>query len=83
MERPLRKQLMTHLGQLLHQYPLLKGQFQVIDAAFRVAGTGSLGVKRYVLCHNPGSRDRRPPSQMLQQPLFHQRKLRLPAWVNP
>jgi uncharacterized protein (DUF2252 family) len=48
LERPLRKQLMTHLGQLLHQYPLLKGRFQVIDAAFRVAGTGSLGVKRYV-----------------------------------
>lgn len=48
LERPLRKQLMTHLGQLLHQYSLLKGRFQVIDAAFRVAGTGSLGVKRYV-----------------------------------
>jgi len=48
LERPLRKQLMVHLGQLLHQYPLLKGRFQVIDAAFRVAGTGSLGVRRYV-----------------------------------
>ncbi len=48
LERPLRKQLLTHLGQLLHQYPLLKGRFQVIDACFRVAGTGSLGVKRYV-----------------------------------
>jgi uncharacterized protein (DUF2252 family) len=48
LERPLRKQLMAHLSQLLHQYPLLKGRFQVIDAAFRVAGTGSLGVKRYV-----------------------------------
>ena len=48
LEKPLRKALMTHLNQMLHQYPLLKGRFQVIDAAFRVAGTGSLGVKRYV-----------------------------------
>jgi uncharacterized protein (DUF2252 family) len=48
LERPLRKQLIAHLGQLLQHYPLLKGRFQVIDAAFRVAGTGSLGVKRYV-----------------------------------
>jgi uncharacterized protein (DUF2252 family) len=48
LEKPLRKALMTHLSQLLHRYALLKGRFQVIDAAFRVAGTGSLGVKRYV-----------------------------------
>jgi uncharacterized protein (DUF2252 family) len=48
LAKPLRKQLITHLSQLLHHYPLLKGRFQVIDAAFRVAGTGSLGVKRYV-----------------------------------
>jgi uncharacterized protein (DUF2252 family) len=48
LEKPLRKALIVHLSQLLHQYPLLKGRFQVIDAAFRVAGTGSLGVKRYV-----------------------------------
>jgi uncharacterized protein (DUF2252 family) len=48
LERPLRKQLMAHLSQLLRQYPLLKGRFQVVDACFRVAGTGSLGLKRYV-----------------------------------
>ena len=48
LERPLRKQLMAHLTQLLHKYPLLKGRFQVLDACFRVAGTGSLGLKRYV-----------------------------------
>ena len=48
LEKPLRRQLITHLSQLLHRYPLLQGRFQVIDAAFRVAGTGSLGVRRYV-----------------------------------
>ena len=48
LEKALRKQLIAHLSQLLHRYALLKGRFQVIDAAFRVAGTGSLGVKRYV-----------------------------------
>jgi len=48
LEKPLRKQLITHFSQLLHRYSLLQGRFQVIDAAFRVAGTGSLGVKRYV-----------------------------------
>ncbi len=48
LEKPLRKELITHLGELLHRYALLQGRYQVIDAAFRVAGTGSLGVKRYV-----------------------------------
>lgn len=48
LERSLRKALMSHLSQLLHHYRLLKSRFQVIDAAFRIAGTGSLGVKRYV-----------------------------------
>ncbi|HTR30616.1 MAG TPA: DUF2252 family protein [Puia sp.] len=48
LEKSLRKELITHLGDLLHRYALLQGRYQVIDAAFRVAGTGSLGVKRYV-----------------------------------
>jgi uncharacterized protein (DUF2252 family) len=48
LDRTLRKKLIAHLGQLQQHYPLLKGRFQVVDAAFRIAGTGSLGVKRYV-----------------------------------
>jgi len=47
IDRTLRKDLMAHLGQWMTQYPLLKGRYQVLDACFRVAGTGSLGVKRY------------------------------------
>jgi uncharacterized protein (DUF2252 family) len=47
IDKTLRKDLMAHLGQWMTQYPLLKGRYQVLDACFRVAGTGSLGVKRY------------------------------------
>jgi len=47
IDKTLRKDLMTHLGQWMTHYPLLKGRYQVLDACFRVAGTGSLGVKRY------------------------------------
>jgi len=46
-ETTTRKILMAHLTQWMQKYPLLKGRYQVIDACFRVAGTGSLGVKRY------------------------------------
>jgi uncharacterized protein (DUF2252 family) len=38
---------MAHLTQWMQQYPLLKGRYQAIDVCFRVAGTGSLGVRRY------------------------------------
>jgi len=48
LDKALRKQLMTHLSQHLQMRPLTKDRFQVLDACFRVAGTGSLGVRRYV-----------------------------------
>jgi uncharacterized protein (DUF2252 family) len=48
IDKALRRQLITHLGQELQGFPQMKGRFQVLDACFRVAGTGSLGVKRYV-----------------------------------
>ena len=47
IDKTLRKDLMAHLGQWMTQYPLLKGRYQVLDACFRIAGTGSLGIKRY------------------------------------
>jgi len=46
-ETTTKKILMAHLTQWMQQYPLLKGRYQVIDVCFRVAGTGSLGVRRY------------------------------------
>ena len=44
----LKKELMAHLTQWLSQSNLLKNRFKVLDTAFRIAGTGSLGVRRYV-----------------------------------
>ena len=38
----------THIGKWLDGHPLVKGRFRVLDACFRVAGTGSLGCRRYV-----------------------------------
>lgn len=48
IDRILRKELMAHVTQWMQHYPLLKGRFTITDACFRVAGTGSLGARRYV-----------------------------------
>jgi uncharacterized protein (DUF2252 family) len=47
IDKTLRKDLLTHINQWMQQVPLLKGRYVAIDACFRVAGTGSLGVRRY------------------------------------
>jgi uncharacterized protein (DUF2252 family) len=44
----LKKELMAHITKWIPKFSLLKGRYKVLDAAFRVAGTGSLGVKRWV-----------------------------------
>jgi uncharacterized protein (DUF2252 family) len=48
IDKDLRKQLMAHVNQWMQKSPLVKDRYQAIDACFRVAGTGSLGVSRYV-----------------------------------
>ena len=48
IDKDLRKDLKTHIGKWLEGHPLIKGRFRVLDACFRVAGTGSLGCRRYV-----------------------------------
>ncbi len=48
LEKNLRKELMAHVNQWMQKSPLLKDRYQAIDASFRVAGTGSLGLRRYV-----------------------------------
>ena len=48
LEKSLRKELKTHIAKWLDGHPLVKGRFRVLDACFRVAGTGSLGCRRYV-----------------------------------
>jgi uncharacterized protein (DUF2252 family) len=48
IDKALKKELSDHLTQWIKQDPHLQHRFRVIDACFRIAGTGSLGVKRYV-----------------------------------
>lgn len=48
IEKNLRKELMAHIARWLEGHPMVKGPIRVLDACFRVAGTGSLGCRRYV-----------------------------------
>jgi uncharacterized protein (DUF2252 family) len=48
IDKDLRKDLMAHVNQWMHKNAVLKDRYQAIDACFRIAGTGSLGVHRYV-----------------------------------
>lgn len=48
LDKALRKDLMAHVNQWMQKSPLLKDRYQAVDACFRVAGTGSLGLRRYV-----------------------------------
>jgi uncharacterized protein (DUF2252 family) len=48
LEKALRKELSAHLQAWMKDDVLLRKRYEVVDCAFRIAGTGSLGVKRYV-----------------------------------
>ena len=48
IEKSLKKELIAHITNWISQDDKLQHRCRVLDAAFRVAGTGSLGVKRYV-----------------------------------
>ena len=48
LEKPFRKELAAHLQEWMKDEPLLRKSHEVVDVAFRIAGTGSLGVRRYV-----------------------------------
>lgn len=48
VDKRLKKALSDHLTQWLKQDPRLQHRYRIADTGFRVAGTGSLGVKRYV-----------------------------------
>lgn len=49
LEKKLKQALMIHLTSCLENTELLSNKFLVKDAVFRVAGTGSIGLKRYML----------------------------------
>jgi uncharacterized protein (DUF2252 family) len=48
IDKGLKKELSTHFAQWIQDTPLLQKRYKVLDMGFRIAGTGSLGVKRYV-----------------------------------
>lgn len=48
LEKTLKKELMTHLQAWMKEEPLMNKRYEGMDCAFRIAGTGSLGQKRYV-----------------------------------
>lgn len=47
LEKTLKRELIRHIQAWMGKDPYLRKRYQVRDAAFRVAGTGGLGVKRY------------------------------------
>jgi uncharacterized protein (DUF2252 family) len=49
LEKSLKRELIKHIQAWLGKDPRLRKRYQVRDAAFRIAGTGGLGVKRYCL----------------------------------
>jgi uncharacterized protein (DUF2252 family) len=73
-----KKTLMAHLTQWMQQYPLLKGRYQVIDVCFRVAGTGSLGVKRYAFL----LRNNKDPKKHLLIDMKEAKPSSLQPWLN-
>lgn len=48
IDKALKKEVIAHVTNWVGQDPLLHHRYKVLDAGFRIAGTGSLGVKRYV-----------------------------------
>ncbi|HXB91715.1 MAG TPA: DUF2252 family protein [Puia sp.] len=75
IEADLKKELMAHINQWIPQFSLLKNRYKVLDAAFRIAGTGSLGVKRYVFL----VRNNKDPKKHLLIDM----KLALPSSLQP
>lgn len=54
LDKDLKKQLMHHVQDWLSSRPKLYKHFLVQDASFRIAGTGSLGLKRYLFLVRSG-----------------------------
>lgn len=48
LEQGLKKELIAHIANWLTNTSAWPNKYEVVDAAFRVAGTGSIGLKRYM-----------------------------------
>lgn len=78
LEKDLRKALFAHITQWMQQCPFTKGRYTVMDACFRVAGTGSLGVRRYVFL----LRNIQEPKKHLLIDMKEAASSSLQPWVN-
>jgi len=56
LDKSLKKELEQHIDAWIKTAPLGKHDFTVLDCVFRVAGTGSIGVKRYLFLLKRGDR---------------------------
>lgn len=48
LDAQLKNELVAHIGSLMRKGALLSTDYKVLDCVFRLAGTGSIGVKRYL-----------------------------------
>jgi len=78
IDKTLRKELIAHMGRWLDEHPMLTGRFRVLDACFRIAGTGSLGCRRYVFL----VRNRDDPKKHLLVDMKEALPSSLQSWVN-
>ncbi|MDR3694321.1 DUF2252 family protein [Mucilaginibacter sp.] len=52
LQENLKKELIAHISGLVKNHSFSGDNFKVLDGVFRIAGTGSLGVKRYLFLLN-------------------------------
>ncbi|HXB06175.1 MAG TPA: DUF2252 family protein [Puia sp.] len=78
IDKSLRKDLTTHVDQWIQTSAALKDRYHVIDTCFRVAGTGSLGVHRYVFL----VRNIRDPKKHLLIDMKEALPSSVSPWVN-
>ncbi|HEX9512709.1 MAG TPA: DUF2252 family protein [Puia sp.] len=78
IDKSLKKELAAHVTQWIQDTPLLQKRYKVLDAAFRIAGTGSLGVKRYVFL----LRNNKDPKKHLLIDMKQAPPSSLQPWLN-
>jgi uncharacterized protein (DUF2252 family) len=82
LEKEIQKQIKTEVNDFLNEH---YGYLKVIDSAFRIAGTGSLGVKRYVLLVEDSRQERLrllDIKQAMPSSLAPYLKSRQPKWTS-
>lgn len=78
IDKGLKKELAAHFTQWILDNPILQKRYKVLDMAFRIAGTGSLGVKRYVFL----IRNNKDPKKHLLIDMKQSLPSSLAPWLN-